>query len=397
MRAHYFLLGCVTVAADLENATSILNICMFRCIPYVSIDVSDDETVMCFRSNAFIKFKNEADKCGVQYDVIKKSGLPYILDRYRHRYGILFGILLAALLIFLSQQFIWNIDVVGNESITSSKIKAMLNGHGFKVGSLISRVNTDRIENEMLIDSDEISWISINIMGTVAQVQVRENTSADADIHMTRPANIVAKKSGLIEEVRLYRGNAVTVSGKYVEKGELLISGIFDSNTVGFRYTRAAGTVLARTVTEYLVEIPYKYDEKVYTGGEYCDKYLNFFDYSINICENSRNIEAFYDKIETVENYSFYDGTQTPFSLRTVRYLEYETETAYRTRETAEALAYFELDRKLRSVADSSVMLKKEITPIAASDRFILRCTVVSIEDIAEVSEFEVELGKSEN
>lgn len=397
MRMHYFLFGYVTVRADLESATAILNICMLRCIPYFSIDVSDDGALICFRSNAFIKLKNEADKRGIRYDVVKKSGLTYILAKYRHRYGMLFGMLSAAFLIFLSQQFIWNIEVVGNESITSSAIKAMLSEHGFGVGSFISRVNTDRIENEILVDSDEISWMSINIVGTVAQVQVRENTSADDDVHISRPANIVAKKSGLVEEVRLYRGNAVTVSGKYVEKGELLISGIFDSNIVGFRYTRAAGTVLARTVTEYLVEIPYKYEEKVYTGAEYCDKYLNFFDYSINICENSRNNEAFYDKIEAVENYSFYDGTQTPFSMRTIRYLEYEVKTAYRTRETAETLAYFELNRQLKSAAESSVTLKKEITPIATGDRFILRCTVVAIEDIAEASEFDVELGEMEN
>ena len=35
-------------------------------------------------------------------------------------------------------------------------------------------------------------------------------------------------------------------AGQVVDKGDLLISGIYDSKTVGVRYTRAAGEIMAR-------------------------------------------------------------------------------------------------------------------------------------------------------
>ena len=223
-------------------------------------------------------------------------------------------------------------------------------------------------------------------------MQIRERASADRGETVTRPANLIATKAGVIEEVRIYRGNVVVSHGKYVEKGDLLVSGLYDSNIDGFRYTRAAGEVLARTTTEYYVEIPYEYEKTVYTGEEYCDKYLNFFDYSINISKKGRKEGVFYDKIDIVENYSFYDGTQTPLSLHTVKYLEYMTETCQRSASEAEELAYFELAQRLEEASSNSVLIKKTITPYVMEDRFALYCTVVCIENIAEVLEFDVDM-----
>ncbi len=365
---------------------------MYHCIPYDNFKACADGVRFDLRLSAFKNLKKQADGKNIEYTVEKRSGLPAFLDRYKYRFGIWIGILCAVTLIVLSQAYVWDIEVTGNTQMTSAEVRQMLAEYGFGVGSNIKKTNTDRIENRILIDSERISWISINIIGTVAEVQIRENASADRGETVTRPANLIAAKAGVIEEVRIYRGNVVVSSGKYVEKGDLLVSGLYDSSIDGFRYTRAAGEVLARTTTEYCVEIPYEYQKTVYTGEEYCDKYLNFFDYSINILKKGRKEGVFYDKIDMVENYSFYDGTQTPFSLHTVKYLEYITETCQRSASEAEELAYFELAERLEEASSDSVLVKKTITPYVMEDRFILYCTVVSIENIAEVSEFEVNM-----
>jgi similar to stage IV sporulation protein len=343
------------------------------------------------RFAAFKKFKREADARGIQYKVEKKRGIPAVAERYRHRYGIAVGAILAVALITLSHMFVWDIEVTGNSSMTSSEVREMLKEYGFGVGSYIAGANTDRIENKILMSTDKISWISINIVGTVAEVQIREIQAAAPKDTATKPANLVAAKSGVVEEVRIYRGNVVVGAGKYVEKGDLLVSGLFDSERVGFRYTRAAGDVMARTTTEYYLKIPYEYEEKRYTGEEYCNKYLTFFDYSINISKKSGKEGALYDKIYIMENYSFPDGTPTPFALVTEKYLEYETVQATRTPKQAEELAYFELAQKLNDAADDCVIVKKTVTPMQMKDGFALYCTVVAIENIARVSEFDVD------
>ena len=393
MNISYFFLGVVKVCADYANITPLLNLCMYQKIPYSDFHADSDKVTMCFRLFAFRKLKKEAEARGIIFTVAEQRGLPFILGKYKYRFGLFLGIICAATLIFISQRFIWEIEVVGNEKLTSAEVLEVLSRQGFSVGSYIPSANTDRIENKILIESDSISWISINIIGTVAEVQIRERTEPPSENVSLKPANLVASKSGVIEEVRIFRGNTVVASGQYVEKGELLVSGLFDSVQVGFRYTRASGEVYARTVEEFYIEIPYEYEGKAYTGVEYSNKYLNFFDYSMNISKKCGNEGAFYDRINIVENCNLFFGIKTPFSVRTERFLEYETVSMTRTPSAAENLAYFELESRLADISENATMLKKTVKPYARDDRFILHCVIVLIENIAEVSEFDVELG----
>lgn len=392
MNPSYFFLGSVTVSADYDSITPLLNLCMYYCIPYSDFKAQRDRVTMTFRLSAFKKMKKEAEARGIAYNVEKKRGIPIFLEKYKYRVGIYLGLVCALALIVCSHRFVWDIEVTGNESVTSSEIREILREHGFTVGSYIPGVNTDRIENRILIDSDKISWISINIIGTVAEVQVRENVVPERDETPRSPANLVAKKSGLVEEVRIFRGKAMVGAGKFVEKGDLLVSGLFDSVQEGFRYTRAAGEIYARTVEEFYIEIPYEYEKKEYTGVEYCDKYLIFFDYSMNISKKSGNDTSLYDKINIVENCSLFGAIPTPFSLRSEKYLEYETVYETRSPSAAEELAYYELGCRLSEISNSATLIKKTVTPYARDDRFILHCRLVLIENIAQTKEFEVDL-----
>ena len=392
MNPSYFLLGAVRVSVDYENVTPLLNLCMYYCIPYSDFRAESDKVTMVFRLVAFKQMKKEAESRGIIYKIEKMSGLPVFLEKYKFRVGIYLGLICAVALVFFAHRFVWDIEVTGNESITSSEIVEILREHGFSVGSYIPSVNTDRIENKIMIDSERISWMSINIIGTVAEVQIRENVAPNREDVSTKPANLVASKSGLVEEVRIFRGKVMVGAGKYVNKGDLLVSGLFDSVQEGFRYTRASGEVFARTVEEFIIEIPYEYEEKEYTGEEYCDKYLIFFDYSMNISKNSGKDDALYDKINIVENYSLFGRIKTPLKIRKERYLEYSTVWKTRSPESAEQLAYFELESKLSSLSNNATLIKKSVTPYRREDRFILHCTIVLIENIAQTKEFDVDL-----
>lgn len=392
MNPSYFFLGAVRVSVDYQNVTPLLNLCMYYCIPYSDFRAESDRVTMVFRLAAFKQMKKEAVSRGIIYKIEKMRGLPVFLAKYKFRVGIYLGLVCAIALVFFAHRFVWDIEVTGNENITSSEIIEILREHGFAVGSYIPAVNTDRIENKILIDSERISWMSINIIGTVAEVQIRENVTSNKENVSTKPANLVASKSGLIEEVRIFRGKVMVGAGKYVNKGDLLVSGLFDSVQEGFRFTRASGEVFARTVEEFIIEIPYEYEGKEYTGVEYCDKYLIFFDYSMNILKNSGKDDALYDKINIVENCSLFGMIKTPLKIRKERYLEYSTVWKTRSPESAELLAYFELESKLSSLSSSATLIKKSITPYQREDRFILHCTIVLIENIAQTKEFDVDL-----
>jgi similar to stage IV sporulation protein len=396
MNIAYALLGSVTLCVPVEYITEMLNLCMDLGIPYTDFSADDDGVYLTFKLYLMKKLGKEADARGIEYTVKRKRGIPAFFARYKYRVGIFFGILAVAILTFVSRMFLWDITVTGNERLTSSYVLELLAHHGLSVGGYVSDLNTDRIENRLLMSTDEISWISINIRGNTAAVQIREAEREEREEVSVLPANLVASKAGLVEYVRIYEGNVVVSAGKYVEKGDLLVSGLFDSERAGFRYTRASGEVMARTTTEYYVEIPYEYETIRYTGEEKCDKYLNFFGFSINISKNSRKEGAFYDKISIVENCSLY-GRDIPVELLTERYLEYERVRLTRTAEEAEELAYFELSSRLAEDADERTVIRKTVVPKVMEDRFVLMCSVVAIENIAQTQEFEIELDTKGN
>lgn len=392
MNPSYFFLGGVRILVDYDTAAHLLNLCMYYSIPYIDFRPVSDGVEMTVRHSAYKRLKREAESRGVVFSVRKKSGLPALFTRYKLRVGALVGVVVAILLTVASQSVIWDINVTGNESITAAEIRQMLREEGLFVGSYIPSANTDGIETRIMLKHDTISWMSINIMGTVAEVQVRETVPPQNADSPKKPANLVASKDGIIEEVRLFRGVATVVSGQPVSRGTLLVSGLYEGERIGVRYTRASGQILARTKSEYCIEIPLEYEEKRYTGEKFYDKYLNFFDFSINILKNSGNLGVLYDKIDIVENCCLPGGIETPFEVRTVQYSVYETVSGRRSAEEAEGLAYFELSQKLAEDAAEGILLSKTLTPIIREDSFVLLCTVEMIEDIAAVVEFEVDV-----
>jgi similar to stage IV sporulation protein len=262
---------------------------------------------------------------------------------------------------------------------------------GVAIGARKNALDIDVIENRVLIFSDDISWISINILGNVAEVEIREREIIEDTEYMTA-ANLVAEREGIIEYFEDTRGKVAVDIGEAVSEGELLVGGIYGTEEEGFRYTVARGRVLARTEREFLVEIPLEYEKKVYTGRAFTEKYLIFFKKEVKFYGNSGNLCASCDTIDTVEYFSALEGTELPFGIRTVRHLEYEYRTEQRSVEEATELAYYTLRCKIEREIPDAELLSKKISFDIGESFYRLECKMSVIEDIATVKEISVTL-----
>ena len=237
----------------------------------------EESFTFCVPLSSCKRLERAAAESGIELSLVFERGSPFILWRYRRRAGIAVGLLLASALVFLSGTVIWDIRVDGNSRLSDSEVLSELRDSGLRLGMIRKKINTDVIENTVMIRSDEISWISINIIGTVAEVEIRETLAIEEPSELYDAANVVAAKDGYILLFEESRGNIVAEIGEYVREGELLISGLYDSVTEGFRYTRAKGRVLASTESEISVSVPFEYQKKSYTGRVFTEKYLVFF------------------------------------------------------------------------------------------------------------------------
>ncbi len=392
MKLSLFLFGGRRFLVSKENASEVMNLLFQKGYSYEqAVFTKENEFTFICPLAVTKSLLADCQQMGLPVTVQGEVGVPPLLFRYRKRYGLLLGGLLSVFLLYLSQQFVWDVRISGNVSMSDAQVLEELDACGLSVGSYIPKLHTVSLENRVLLYSDRISWLAICLDGTVAQVQVIEHIPPSPSEGINgSPANVVASCDGQIELVELYRGNCIVKVGQAVRKGDLLISGVYDSATQGFRYTRAAGKVLARTERNLRIEIPLSCQTKSY--GEDCltSLSMNFFDFSFNFYKKGGNGEEMCDIIKEEINFSLFGSYALPFSLTAERAVLYEMQAEQRTEEEASDLAYASLEHALSSLSSDAQLLRKSIVPTLTEDAFILECTVVCIEDIAQQLDFEM-------
>ncbi len=327
---------------------------------------------------------------GIECEKAESRGLPFILYRYRHRCGILLGLFLYAAIVFLSGRVLWSIEIEGNLRLDDSEIRETLRAQGVHVGAFKSRIDVHSAENNIMIMSDDIAWISLNIRGGVCGVEIRE-TERKEDIRLSAASNVVAAKDGKIVLFENTRGNIVLNIGDRVREGELIISGLYDSKQAGIRYTAARGRVLAETEKTLRAEIPLDYEKKVYTGRAFTEKYLIFFEKEIKIYGKCGNLYGSCDTIDMVEYFDPLSLGDLPVGIRTVTYLEYTSETARRTEDEARALAEYKLGCLLSATAANAELLSKQTSHTLNDSVYRIDAALTLIEDIAKLREIEID------
>lgn len=327
-------------------------------------------------------------KYDIKIEKTRSGGVPYVFWKYRKRWGLLLGAVIAALMMGISNDYIWDIRLIGNESVTYTEVIEALSKYGISVGSRIDEIDVDKTETLVLLNSEKISWIAVNIEGTLANVQIREATDPPHE-ETARPANIVAASDGVIDHLEIYSGTAVVKAGDTVRKGDLLISGVRDSAVDGLSVTRAFGRVFAETEHVFTVEIPFEYEKKSVASSKKIEKNIIFFGKEIKVFKNGRNNAANCDTINRVEYLKFFGDVRIPIGIRTVTEITYNTVRArYELSEAAE-LANYKLSKELETHLPDAQILQKSIYSQVTSESYIIECKVRCIENIGRIYEFD--------
>ena len=192
-------------------------------------------------------------------------------------------------------------------------------------------------------------------------------------------------------ELSEVRGNIAVELGEAVSEGQLLVGGIYGSDTEPLRFTRSRGSVIALCEREYEIEIPLRFDKKVYTGEKKIKKSLIFFEKEVKFFGNSRNSYASCDTISREDRFYFL-GVRLPFAIRTVTCAEYVTEQVSRTEEQAREQALFTLWQRLYTEAPDASVVGKELSGRVDGDRYLLIARLETHENIAEEKEIEIEI-----
>ncbi len=252
------LLGCVEFSAENGFAERFVNICTAENIPLWDMHRRGNGMTAKTTINGYKKIRTVAHRSSMRVQLIKKIGLPFIIDRHLKRKGLLAGLAVMFCLLGLLSGRVWIIEISGSEEFSRAEIVQAFEKAGLATGSKISRLDITKIENEAALNLPEVSWTAINFKGCVAEIKIRKREEKPEIETHSGYANIIARKDGQIEKLEVYRGSGVTTPGQTVTKGDLIISGVTENKYQVNLYADADGYVVAKTHIDVQTHTPKK-------------------------------------------------------------------------------------------------------------------------------------------
>ena len=383
-----FIKGTVSFRAQGRSSERLLNLTAQRGVLLWNVRPSPQGLEGEMAARDYRRIRPLARKAAVRTTVLKKSGFPFLAAAYRGRAGLAVGAALgAALLVFLSQ-FLWTIDVVGQEHVSEARLRTLLAESGVKTGALCRGVDAGQVKRDILLKVEDISWLSVNIVGCHANVEIKEKTRKPENDGDT-PCNLKAKEDGVITKITVGEGVTEVKKGSGVAKGDLLVSGVSAAREGTVRYLHAEGEIMADVISEKEFKLPKEDDYISLTENKAERRQLGFLIFRFPCTLSFR----FFASAARTEEADWLTADKTALPLGFVTETLHELKTERVTRDEANARAVFNRAALLEELfaKGEGRRVSKELTVAEADGAFTGRVRWVFNENIAESVDFSVE------
>ena len=296
--------------------------------------------------NDFFRAVKVAKKLKCRIKITKKRGIPFLINKYKKRKIFFITLIIIAILIGVSTNFVWNINIEVEDNLELQNIEQDIKEAGLEVGMLKKNVDTQEIINKIRLDRSDISWVGIELKGTNAIVKIVKATEAPEIIDEKDYSNIVAKKSGTITKIIAQNGTAQVKIGDEVEEGQILIQGTMEGKYTGTRYVHSLGEVEAIVKYSKTKRIYLKTVEKVTTGEKETKYRIKINNFQINFYKTISKFN-FYDTIETEKKFKIFSNLYLPISIIKITNQELQEVQKEYTVEEATEIGTKELEQEI--------------------------------------------------
>jgi similar to stage IV sporulation protein len=369
-----WLLGYVRFTAEGGFPERFINLCINNGIVIWNIKSCSGVLYANTSINGYRNIRPVAKKSGMRVRIFRRYGLPFFLHKYRKRVGLLLGLAAFLAIITLLSGMIWNIRVIGNEKVRDDIIINAFAQSGVYVGVSKKSLDSQQVEKAALNKLDSLLWVSLNIDGCTAVIEVREKIDAPPVEDDTSPSNIIAAQAGQIVVLEPYEGTAAVNVGTAVNKGDLIIGSVTENKdgTVDFQHAR--GYVVARV--EQKIEAKQSSAEKsaVYSGVR---KHFTLHFFGVNIpigpCMEPKEKYEVYDSKTWLE----IQGIKLPLSVTRRHFLIYDEKDRQMSAEQAQLRVtesfINEASAKLKAakLLNESIELLKTDKSVAVAGHFV--------------------------
>lgn len=377
-----WFLGYVSFKFSSGFAEGFMNDCFEKHINVHDLKRNGSEIYGMCTAKTYKQLHRIAYKNGGVVEIIKKHGPVFPLLKIKNRWGLFVGALGFVIIINMLSGFVWNIEIVGNDVITDDEITAFLAENDFSVGVFWDSVDKDSLESLMMASFDDCAWVQINELGCTARVEINETVVKPEVADNSGITNLKAVKDGIIVKATVYNGWAVAKAGDGVAKGDLLISGVYESEITKTNvFAHASGEYIAQVKEPFSLTVSRQQSSKSYSEEKQY-KIINFFGLNIPLYIGSSNLPD--SDTDQSTDYIRLNGKELPIGITTKTVRPYTvTKTALSDSELTK-LTQAEIKKKLETDFGDYEIQKQSIDISLNADEAVAKGTVTCLEDIGE-------------
>ena len=323
MRSAYWITEGAEVRLTGEAVPELLNDLALADVPFSRVRAEEGLRFRLYvRGDRLGDLRDLAEKRRVEMEVLARRGLGHFLRRFRGHTGLLLApALLLAALLWLSDT-IWEIDVVGNRTLSRTEILAALEELDVGIGHNSMHIDNELVRSRMQEKLGRLSYLTVRVSGSKATVIVRERREAPEMVEEDIPADVIARRTGLVERMSVLEGKGEVKPGDAVLAGEVLITGGLTDLQNSTREVHAMGDVWARTWYQAEAVLPTDHLEKAETGRRKVRWAVKICNFRLNLYFHGGISYEAYDKIQNETRLALL-GSYLPLSLIRTEYREY--------------------------------------------------------------------------
>ena len=378
-----YILGFLRVSIEGYYIERFINICKNKKVTIWHLKRNSNISLMLnVRINEFKEVCKIAKKTGCKIKIKNKKGMPFLLHRYKKRKIFLILLLFVLIIIGLSSNFVWNVDISIEDNQELANIRENIESAGLKTGVLKSKIDTKEIINKIRLEREDVAWIGIELKGTNAIVKVVKADEKPEIVDESEYCNIVADKTGIITKISAQEGTANVKVGDTVKAGDVLINGWMEGKFTGVRYVHSKGEIEAKVWYTKSKKIPYTLTEIQNTGNEENKYRIKFGNFEINFPKKYSKFEI-YDTIETESKIKLFSDFYLPISIVKTTYKEQEEIQKNYTVEEAKNVGIKELEEELeKEIENKDNIVNKNINTYEQEDGVLVYVTYEVLENI---------------
>ena len=269
-----WIFGFVEVQIIQNNQSNLpierfLNLCKNRKLQLFRLRKNSIGYCFSMSIRDFFQLKPIESKVHVHPRVIKRRGFPFWMLEWRRKKLYTGGFFLFLFLIWLMGNMIWSIDFEGCSYHTEEALLEFLEENGVYCGVFHQTLDYKRTEDLIRLRYHDISWVSIERVGTRLHIRIKESMPVTSVNKETEAAHVVAEIGGVVRSIITREGTPMVKAGDIVKKGDILISGIIDVKSdfdipLSTHLVRADGTVVIDGTVPYFSVMELEYDKKNY-------------------------------------------------------------------------------------------------------------------------------------